>query len=168
MENSEILKSKVEAEYKAFLGKFRSLQLSTIGDAGRPECSYAPFVIDIQSNFYVYVSGLSNHTKNMRNDNRAGIMLIEDEDKAENIFSRKRLTFECEVKKIERSDDEWEPIMQLFDELAGEIMATLRVLSDFELMSLSPKSGLFVSGFAKAYEIHGENMEFIKHINPNS
>ena len=39
-------------EYLKFLAKFHSLHLSTIGEGGRPESSYAPFVVDQNNQFY--------------------------------------------------------------------------------------------------------------------
>lgn len=155
-----------KAEYFKFLSKFRSLQLSTIGENGGPESSYAPFVVDPKNHFYIYVSSLARHTGNLLNDGRAGIMFIESEEDAENIFARKRVTFDCEVEIVERETDDWQKIMLLFDQRAGELMETLRMLSDFQLLRLRPKSGLFVKGFGKAYQISGTLMDELSHINP--
>ena len=57
-------------------------------------------------------------------------------------------------------------IMSLFDDFAGELMQTLRMLTDFQLIRLKPNSGLFVKGFGKAYEISGEKMDQLSHVNP--
>jgi putative heme iron utilization protein len=158
--------SKTTAEYLAFLAKFSSLQLSTIGKTGGPESSYAPFVIDHNNNFYIYVSALARHTGNMQNDGRVGIMLIEAEAEAENIFARKRVTFECDAEAVDRETEVWREIMLLFDQLATELMETLRRLTDFQLLRLRPKSGLFVKGFGKAYQISGARMDELSHVNP--
>lgn len=42
---------------------------------------------------------------------------------------------------------------------------TLREMSDFHLFRLRPLSGSFVSGFAKAYTLTGENLLNVKHRN---
>ena len=167
MNNSETLQSKITVEYLAFLAEFSSLQLSTIGEKGGPESSYAPFVIDHNNNFYIYVSRLARHTGNMQNDSRVGIMFIESEEVAKNIFSRKRITFECEAEVVDRDTIVWREIMLLFDLLAAELMETLRRLTDFQLMHLRPKSGLFVKGFGKAYQISGARMDELSHLNPS-
>ena len=86
MNQSAVLLTKTKTEYLNFLKKFRSLQLSTIGKNGRPESSYAPFVVDQNNQFYIYISALARHTKNLLHDSRAGIMFIEPEEQAENIF----------------------------------------------------------------------------------
>ena len=78
-------------------------------------------------------------------------MLIEAETEAENIFARKRVTFECDTEAVERETEDWQEIMLLFDQPAAELMETFCSLTDFQLLSLWPKSGLFVKGFGKAY-----------------
>ena len=166
MNQSAVLLTKTKTEYLNFLKKFRSLQLSTIGKNGRPESSYAPFVVDQNNQFYIYISALARHTKNLLHDSRAGIMFIEPEEQAENIFARKRLTFNCDAEIVVRESQDWMRIMSLFDDFAGELMQTLRMLADFQLIRLKPNSGLFVKGFGKAYEISGEKMDQLSHVNP--
>ena len=166
MNQSAVLLTKTKTEYLNFLKKYRSLQLSTIGKNGRPESSYSPFVVDQNNQFYIYISGLARHTKNLLHDSRAGIMIIEPEEQAENIFARKRLTFNCDAEIVVRESQDWMRIMSLFDDFAGELMQTLRMLTDFQLIRLKPNSGLFVKGFGKAYEISGEKMDQLSHVNP--
>ena len=50
-----------KAEYFKFLSKFRSLQLSTIGENGGPESSYAPFVVDPKNHFFPKLSDPKPH-----------------------------------------------------------------------------------------------------------
>ena len=92
-------------------------------------------------------------------------MFLEAEEQAENIFSRKRATFDCDAEVVERDSEEWQKIMSLFDDIAGELMQTLRMLADFQLIRLRPNSGLFVKGFGKAYEISGVRMDDLSHVN---
>ena len=119
---------KLKSEYLTFLTKHNSLHLATIGKNGRPESSYAPFVTDQKNNFYVFVSTLSGHTSNMMDDGRAGIMLIESDQEAENIFARKRVSFECKVEPVKKLDNDWSKIMLLFDKLDSQLMEMLRNL----------------------------------------
>ena len=56
MNQSAVSLTKTKTEYLNFLKKFRSLQLSTIGKNGRPESSYAPFVVDQNNQFYIYIA----------------------------------------------------------------------------------------------------------------
>ena len=153
-------------EYINFFLSFKSLELSTIGKNNQPQTSYAPFVSDDKKNFFIYISSLATHTKNLLNNKKAGVMLIESEEKAENIFIRRRVIFECEVIIIPKNIEEWEKTMNNFDYTFGEIMKTLRMLSDFKLFKLKPKSGRFIKGFGNAYKISGDKMDELLHLNP--
>ena len=46
----------------------------------------------------------------------------------------------------------------------GELLITLRSLSDFHLFRLSPKNGTFVMGFGQAFSISGKRMEILNHV----
>ena len=92
-------------------------------------------------------------------------MLVEPEEQAENIFARKRVTFDCDVEVLERDSEDLQKIMSMFDDCVGELMQTLRLLADFYLIRLKPNSGLFVKGFGKAYEISGARMDYLSHVN---
>lgn len=153
-------------EYKKFIKKFKSLELSTIGDKGNPETSYAPFVKDNKNNFYIFVSFLASHSKNLINDRRAGVMLIEGEEKAENIFARKRIIFDCNVDLVRENTQEWKKIMLKFDKNVGGLMAILRTLPDFKLFCLKPQTGRFIKGFGMAFKISGQKMDNLSQIIP--
>ena len=45
-------------------------------------------------------------------------------------------------------------------------MEMLRNFSDFHLLRLVPKNGLFVKGFGNAFEISGSQMDVLTHIKP--
>ena len=60
----------------------------------------------------------------------------------------------------------WEQIMKKFDDSFGQIMKTLRMLSDFQLLRLKPISGRFIKGFGSAFEISGREMDQLIHLNP--
>ena len=158
---------KLKEEYINFLLNFRSLELSTISEKGFPQSSYAPFVSDSHNNFFIYISSLANHYKNLITYKKAGVMFIESEEKTENIFARRRLIFDCVVKKVLKNTEEWMEIMQKFEEIFGQIMQTLIMLPDFDLFELKPTSGRFIKGFGNAYEITGENMDELLYLNPS-
>ena len=91
---------------------------------------------------------------------------LSDEEEAENIFARRRVTFECNVELLERETEDWRRIMLLFDQREPELMETLRRLMDFQLLRLRAKSGVFVKGFGKTYKISGARMDELSHVNP--
>ncbi|WP_341529292.1 pyridoxamine 5'-phosphate oxidase family protein [Nostoc sp. UHCC 0302] len=149
---------KVQAEYEKFPEEVDSVIISTVNAQGIPDSSYAPYVIDDAKNIYIYVSGLSTHTKNIYANPHVSVLFIEDEAKSNQIFARRRLSFICTATLIERETDNWNQIVEQFQERFGEIIEVLRGLSDFRIFQLTPSEGRFVVGFGAAYHISGDNL----------
>lgn len=150
-------------ECLAFQGTFRSLLLATADPSGLPRPSYAPFVAGGFGVFYIYVSALSQHTRDLEHGSRAGVLLIEDEGQARNIFARRRLSFDCEAMLIAREDPEWGRILDRFEARFGALVATLRGLADFRLYRLAAGSGGYVRGFGQAFSLKGPDLDEIRH-----
>ena len=149
--------SEIEAAYLQFPERVQSLMLSTLTAEGQPQASYAPFVTGSDRAFYIFVSGLSSHTQNLKAIARAGILLIEDEAQASQIFARQRLMYDCTVELIERHNPEWTTWADRFSARFGNLIQMLRQLPDFQIFRLMPQSGRFVVGFGAAYEIDPSN-----------
>jgi putative heme iron utilization protein len=135
-----------------FLSTRKTLVMATMGNDGIPTISYAPFV-RIDSAFYIYTSGLSRHTHDLLQTERASIMFIEDEAKARNLFARRRLTFPCRSTIIPLRGDMRKGIMELFESKFGEVFTVIRPLGDFVLFQLDPMEGTYIEGFGQAYRI---------------
>ncbi|MBH8565293.1 pyridoxamine 5'-phosphate oxidase family protein [Nostoc sp. CENA67] len=150
---------KAQAEYESFPQELGSVIISTINQEGIPDASYAPFVMDDSKNIYIYVSGLSTHTQNIQVNPHVSVLLIEDEAKTEQIFARRRLSFDCTATLIERETATWNQIVEQFQERFGEIIEVLRGLTDFRIFRLTPNAGRFVIGFGAAYHISGDNLD---------
>lgn len=129
-----------------------TLLLATISDEGFPEISYASYVED-DNCFYIFISELASHTRNLLNNPIASVMFIEDEQKADNAFARKRLTYRCEANQISRDNDRFKAQLKKMEQRFGSLVKTLSQLSDFHLFELKPVSGQFVEGFGKTYQI---------------
>lgn len=129
-----------------------SLMLATVSPEGEPDASYAPFV-EYAGAFYILVSGLSRHTANLRDSGRAGVLFIEPEHRAKQIFARRRLSYRCSAGAVERGDAAWEPRLDQLGERFGGIVGVLRDLPDFRLFRLTPKEGTYVRGFGQAYDL---------------
>ena len=156
--------SEVKNRYEDFLNGFDSLCMSTVGNEGWPLISYAPFVVDDNRSFYVFLSDLAKHTSYLRESGKASVMFIEDEDATAQIFARTRVIFQCEVIEMTRSSKSSEGMLSKMEDRFGELLITLRSLSDFHLFRLSPKNGTFVMGFGQAYSISGKRMEILNHV----
>lgn len=127
--------------------------LSTVTADGQPQASYTPFVMEGDRTFYIFVSGLSSHTQNLKTTAKAGILLIEDEAQTNQIFARRRLMYDCSVKLIDRHDPQWATWADKFKARFGNLIDMLRQLPDFQIFQLTPQSGRFVVGFGAAYEV---------------
>lgn len=153
----------VQQDFTTFIGGFRTAQLATVSPDGWPESSYAPFV-RLDGVWYVYLSELAQHTRNLLENPRLSLMLIEAEDAAAHVFARKRTSLRMAVSEVPRETNEWLQVMDAFDSRFGDIMQVLRGLTDFHLFALRPQQGVFVRGFAQAFELGGGDMLVVRHV----
>ena len=140
----------------------QSLLLATSSTAGDADIGYAPFVY-ADFCFYIFVSTLARHTQNLLSNPKAAVLLIEPEAEASNPFARQRLTFDCRVEEIAKSDSLHDLQLQAMTTKFGETMTLLRSLPDFHLMRLTPHCGRFVAGFGKAFAVDRNG-----HLQPSS
>lgn len=157
----------VRKEYNAFTSIVESVMLGTVDFDQNPNVSYTPFVIDEEKNIYIFVSGMSVHTKNLHENGKASVMFVEDERNSKQIFARRRLTYNCMASLIQKDNPQWDLIADKFAERFGNIIDSLRSLPDFRIFKLTPYNGLFVIGFGAAYSISGENLNDVIHITGN-
>jgi putative heme iron utilization protein len=155
---------KAQAEYASFPQEFQSVIISTISSEGIPNSSYAPFVMDDARNIYIYISDLATHTQNIYVNPSVSVLFIDDEAKSNNIFARRRLSFDCTATLIKRDTDTWNKIVDQFQERFGEMIEIFRGLGDFRIFKLTPSAGRFVIGFGTAYKITGDNLNQLTHI----
>jgi len=161
MQNSS--QDKPSQAYRAFTQQFSSAVLGTVSANGLPQASYAPCVIDEARNIYIFVSGLSAHTQNLTATGRASALFIEDEAKTQQMFARKRLSYDCTARLLDRDDEQWGAIAQQFESRFGNIVEVMKGLSDFRIFQLCPQGGRFVLGFGQAYDIDPTDLGKLVH-----
>lgn len=144
--------------YRTLSTEVNSLMLSTVGANGAPHASYAPYVMDEAYRLYIFTSGLSTHTQNLLATPRAGVLIIEDEAKSQQIFARQRITYDCRAELLERKTPIWEERANTFEQQFGDIIQMLRQLADFQIFQLVPQAGRFIMGFGAAYEVDPEDL----------
>jgi putative heme iron utilization protein len=150
-------------EALAFPAAFDSLLLATADAEGRPHASYAVHLA-ADGCFYVYVSGLAAHTRNLQARPEASVLFIEDEGRARQVFARKRYTCDCRAEPIARGAPEFEDVLGRFIEKHGGFMEMLKGLADFQLFRLVPERAVYVRGFGQAFELSGEHLGSVKHL----
>lgn len=151
-----------------FLKPLKSLTISSLDDKGYPFSSYAPFV-KYDSKYYVYLSLMAKHSSNLIQNKIASIFFCEDEQDCKNIFGKKRVSIQCETKKLEQDTLNEANILEQFRiKFGAEIPDMLKKMGDFYLFEFTPFYGEAVFGFGKAYNLGGENFEeFVQRENTN-
>lgn len=142
-----------QEEALSFVHACQTLVLATVSAVGgTPNCSYAPFV-EHGGRFFILVSGLARHTANLLEDGRCHVMFIADEHASANIFARTRVSYSCLARPVSRNEDLANAVFQLFSDRFGPVVDTLRSLSDFQIVELTPTDGTFVRGFGQAMRL---------------
>jgi len=149
------LTSSLSREISEFIASRRSLQLATVNGQGKPHASYAPFACG-SGGFYILVSELAEHTRDLLACPELSVMLIEDEATRSQIFARRRLTLAARATSLPRQGEGWLPGLDALQRRFGELVTDLSSLSDFQLFRITPVSGRYVKGFGKAYPLDGE------------
>ena len=140
------------------LSDYQSVVLGTQGSNGYPFSSYAPFYYDGEQ-IYIFISDIATHAKNIQATHKASTLFIEDENKSENIFARKRITLQCDVTTISRDEAQFKSVMQHFQKKFDTSLVTMLMgMKDFNLYALTPIYGEATFGFGEAYNIGGEKM----------
>lgn len=153
----------IAPKVKELIANTKSVILATVDAEGTPNASYAPFV-EIDNTFYILVSFMARHTKNLAAGRKTSVMLIEDEAATKQIYARERLTLETMPVQIARDTDEWATVAAKLKERHGKIVDILDEMTDFIMIALHPVKGAYVNGFGSAYFVD-ENMEILEHRN---
>jgi putative heme iron utilization protein len=148
--------------YAKFSEQFKSIVLGTAELNGEPNASYAPFVMDQNQNIFIYISYITQHAKNISNNNSVSVMFLEDEKEASQIFARKRLTYQCKGEIIPFNSAKWLLVLEEFTKKFGNIINNFKTMEDFNIFQLTPTKGRFVIGFGAAYDIEGANLKVLK------
>ncbi len=146
-----------------FLETLQSLTISSLDENKNPFSSYAPFV-KYNHKYYVYLSLMAKHSKNLTQNKIASIFFSEDEKDCSNIFAKKRVSIQCNVKRLDQNtQNETEILNEFRIKFGAEMIDMLYKMQDFYLFEFTPFYGEAVFGFGKAYNLGGENFdEFIQ------
>lgn len=141
----------------------KSVILATVDAEGNPNSSYAPFV-QVDQTFYILVSFMAKHTKNLADGRKTSVMFIEDESATKQIYARERLTIDATTSQIERDSEVWNAVVAKLRETHGKVVEVISEMGDFILIALQPVKGSYVNGFGSAYFVDA-NLEIIEHRN---
>ncbi|MBV8325714.1 pyridoxamine 5'-phosphate oxidase family protein [Chryseobacterium sp.] len=145
------------------IARTKSIILATTDGEGNPNSSYAPFV-RVDETFYILVSFMAKHTRNLSAGRKVSVLFIEDESAAKQIYARERLTLETFPVQVERDSEQWNRVVEKLAETHGKVVDVISEMGDFILIALRPVRGSYVNGFGSAYFVD-ENLEIIEHRN---
>ncbi len=145
------------ANIEALTASRKTLVLATLNAQQQAEISVTPFIKQ-GIHFYIFVSDLSNHTRNIKIHPELSIMLMEDEQDTANCFARKRLSYQCRASEISKNNSNREILIDAFEAQHGKTVSLLRSLPDFRLFELQAMNGNYVQGFGQAYFLSGEQL----------
>jgi putative heme iron utilization protein len=148
---------------KELIERSKSVILATVDAEGAPNSSYAPFV-QVENTFYILVSFMARHTKNLADGRKTSMMFIEDESATKQIYARERLTIEASTSQIERDSETWNTVVSQLKETYGKVVDVIAEMKDFILIGLHPVKGSYVNGFGSAYFVD-QNLEIMEHRN---
>lgn len=142
-----------------FLETLQSLTINSLDEKKNPFSSYAPFV-KYNHKYYVYISLIAKHSTNLTQNKIASIFFCEDEKDCKNIFGKKRVSIQCNVKRLEQNTENEKLILDEFrNKFGSEMVDMLHKMGDFYLFEFTPFYGEAVFGFGKAYNLGGDNFE---------
>ncbi|MNV00556.1 Pyridoxamine 5'-phosphate oxidase [compost metagenome] len=153
----------VEPKVNELIAECKSLILATVDADGNPTASYAPFA-RLGNKFFILVSYMARHTKNLKEIGKVSAMFIEDESASKQIYARHRLTLDVSTREIERDTTEWSEAVTELQTAHGKILDILVGMQDFIMIELTTKKGAYVNGFGSAYFVD-ENLEILQHRN---
>lgn len=152
------LETALSDEIQALLADRKSLMLSTIDADGEPYASYAPFALENQ-NIYLLISEIALHALHLQRHPRAAVLIMEDEDNAEELFARCRLAFQVSATQIQTGSEQWLAGINVLARRHGDRINSLSQLADFKLFRLASLGGRYVKGFGKAYQIQAGSFD---------
>ena len=138
----------------AFRAQLSTVILGTAAPDGAPDASVAATLLDADGAFVIYVSGLAAHTRHLRVNPRASVLLLESEATPGNPLARRRLTFACTAEPVARESATHAELILAFREKFGATIDVVSTLADFQFVRLQPQSGRVVAGFGAAFEVN--------------
>jgi hypothetical protein len=151
---NKAMQARLGNEVRDFIHSRKSLQLASLGPDGVPYASYAPFAIG-ENCLYVMLSELAIHGINLQRNPRVSVLVIEDEDSADELFARVRVNYAMEARLLTRDSDQWQVALAHLTARHGQRPADLSNLQDFKMFRLAPLGGRYVKGFGRAYSLEG-------------
>lgn len=141
-----------EREVARLISSLPWIALATVGESGTPSISYVPFA-PVRGAFGIVVSRLAAHTASLLARRPVAILFVDDNSAQPDVYARTRLSVDVSVMPSEPGSTAADAVWTALERRHGETVSTLRLLPDFDAISLEPRGGRLILGFASAHDI---------------
>jgi putative heme iron utilization protein len=113
------------------------------------------------SEFYILISQLAKHSKNITDNKKISLMICQPETEADNPQTLARVSVTGIAQLIERNSEEYNSAKNSY--LIKNTNAEMYFrLGDFQLYKLRINKAKFVAGFAKTFNLSKESLQNLK------
>jgi heme iron utilization protein len=128
------------------------------GEPNQAMVAYA-FANDFTA-FYIHVSRLGKHTRDMETDPRLSLLITEEDDRRPDPQTLARVSIRGVAEIVPRTNPDYTQVKNTYLRRFPEA-EQLFSLGDFNIWKITPKGGRFVAGFARAFNLVPEALRKI-------
>jgi putative heme iron utilization protein len=140
------------------LRETRIAALGTLHD-GEPNLAMVAYIAaEDFSAFYILVSRLGKHTLDMESDPRVSLLIAETDDRRADPQTLARVSIHGIAEMLPRDASDYAIVKSMYLRRFPEAQQLFN-LGDFNLWKITPKSGRFVAGFARAFNLVPESLK---------
>jgi heme iron utilization protein len=148
----------------------RSTRIAALGTQydGEPNLAMVAysFAHDFSA-FYIHVSKLGKHTTDMEADPRVSLLITETDDRRADPQTLARVSLRGMAEILPRDDPGYAQVKKAYLERFPEA-EQLFSLGDFNIWRITPKSGRFVAGFGRAFNLVPETLKKVSALQTHS
>jgi putative heme iron utilization protein len=133
----------------------RSTRIAALGTLhdGEPNLAMVAYAFAKDfSAFYIHVSGLGRHTTDMENDPHVSLLITETDDRRPDPQTLARVSLSGIAGILPRTGQGYPRVRKIYLERFPEAEQFFQ-LGDFNIWQIEPKSGRFVAGFGRAFNL---------------
>ena len=135
-------------------------RIAALGTIHEGEPNQAMVAIALESDFsafYIHVSRLGKHTTDMEQNPHVSLLIMEADDRRPDPQTLARVSIQGTAEILPRNSSDYMQVKELYISRFPEA-EQLFSLGDFNLWKITPKSGRFVAGFGRAFNLVPETL----------
>lgn len=144
----------------------RNTRIAALGTLheGNPNLAMVAYAFaDDLSAFYIHISKLGKHTKDMGTNPRVSLLITETDDLRADPQTLARVSLQGTAEMLPRTDPGYDHVRRIYLARLPEAEQLFN-LGDFNIWKITPQSVRFVAGFARAYNLAPEVLRKVSQI----